>query len=98
MHLNSETALDLVEGTTAQAERRFWSRHVGSCGECMAELLDWSALRERIARSHLFSAPDDVLASAKLIFEGPQKTLEFRTPLRHIAARIIFDSLAQPAL
>jgi len=98
MHLSSEAALDLVEGTIADAERRFWSSHIGSCTECIAELLDWSALAGWVTRSHLFSAPDDVLASAMQIFETPPKIMEFRTPFRHIVARIIFDSFAQPAV
>ena len=98
MHLDSKTALDLVEGTTAQAERRFWSRHLGSCDECMGELLNWSALKERVARSHLLSAPDDLLVSVTQICRAATKTVEFPTPLRQIVARITFDSFVQPAL
>ena len=94
MHLNSETALDLIDGTISEAERHFWQKHLDSCRECTAELNEWSALIRWARRAKLVSAPPDVLASAKRLYEVSQ---ESRPSVRQIVASIIFDSFAQPA-
>src|SRR5438093_1038796 len=81
MHFNPETALNLLEGTTSEAERLFWDKHIESCSECVVELCEWSTLAGWVKRPHLMSAPEDVLASAKEMVKAPRKTPEFRPPL-----------------
>ena len=97
MHFNSETALDLVDGTMALAEHRFWKTHIESCSECAVELHGWSTLAGWVKRVHLLNAPAAVLASGRQIFQT-RRTPEFRPFLRQIVASIIFDSFAQPAV
>ena len=97
MHFNSETALDLVDGTMALAEHRFWKTHIESCSECAVELHGWSTLAGWVKRVHLLNAPADVLVSGRQIFQT-RRTPEFRPFLRQIVASIIFDSFAQPAV
>ncbi len=96
MHLISETALDLIDGTMAQAERRFWTNHLESCSQCAVELNDWAELTQWVKGSHLIDAPEQVQTLAMGIIK-PRKTLETRRPLQQILATVVFDSFAQPA-
>src|SRR6266545_4058372 len=59
MHFSPETALNLIERTTSEAERRFWDKHIESCSECVVELCEWSTLVGWVTRMHLVSAPAD---------------------------------------
>ena len=96
MHFSPETALNLIERTTSEAERRFWDKHIESCSECVVELCEWSTLVGWVTRKHLVSAPEDVLALAKEIVRAPPKTPQVPGSVRQIAASLVFDSLAQP--
>ncbi len=96
MHFSPETALNLIERTTSEAERRFWDKHIESCSECVVELCEWSTLVGWVTRMHLVSAPEDVLALAKEIVKAPPKTPQFPDSVRQIAASLVFDSFAQP--
>ncbi len=96
MHFSPETALNLIERTTSEAERRFWDKHIESCSECVVELCEWSTLVGWVTRIHLVSAPEDVLALAKRIVKAPPKTPQVPGFVRQIAASLVFDSFAQP--
>ena len=96
MHFSPETALNLIERTTSEAERRFWDKHIESCSECVVELCEWSTLVGWAKRMHLVSAPEDVLALAKKIVKAPPKTPQCPGSVRQIAASLVFDSLSQP--
>jgi hypothetical protein len=93
MHLSSETAINLVEKVAGDDERRFWERHIAKCSECTVEWYDWSSLLNWISRSHLLSAPEDVLASAKKLFNLPRVRRAFPS-LKRIRTSVIFDSFA----
>jgi hypothetical protein len=95
MHLNSETALNLADGTMSRLEKPYWDNHLESCNECSSKLNVWTELLESISRSHLISAPDDLVASAKEIYRAKKKIGEVRASLREIVASVIFDSFAQ---
>jgi len=95
MHLNSELAIDLADGTMNRNDINYWNKHLESCSECAARLQVWTSLIQSIAQVHLVSAPDDVLASGKKVFHTP-KTVEFRRPMRKIVASMVFDSFDQP--
>src|SRR5215470_5183363 len=97
MHLNSELALNLADGTMSRSEKPYWDNHLESCGECAAKLKIWTELIESVARAHLMGAPDDLVASAKEIFRAKKKIREVRASLREIVASVIFDSFAQSA-
>jgi len=96
MHFSPETALNLIERTTSEAERRFWDKHIESCSECVVELCEWSTLVGWVTRMHLVSAPEDVLALAKKIVKAPSKTPQVPDSVRQITASLVFDSFAQP--
>jgi hypothetical protein len=97
MHFDSERALDHVDGTMLEAERRFWDKHVESCGKCSDELTQWKTMASLFRGAHLMDAPQNALAYARQVFGRPQETLEFRPLLRQVIATLIFDSNAQPA-
>ena len=97
MHLISETALNFVDGTMAEAENRFWTKHVDSCSRCAIEVQEWAELAQWVKGSHLLDAPEHVQALARGIIHAPLKTPESRPSLGQIFATIIFDSFAQPA-
>jgi hypothetical protein len=94
MHLNSQIALDLADGTLNRNDNQYWNDHLESCTECSSRLQVWKSLINSIAQAHIASAPEDVVASAKKVFRTP-RTIEFRPP-RKIIASMVFDSFAQP--
>src|SRR5262245_50083810 len=97
MHLNSEMALDLADGTMSRSEKPYWDNHLESCSECTAKLKVWTDLIESVARAHLVAAPGDLVVSAKEIFRANKKIGEVRASLREIVASVIFDSFEQTA-
>jgi len=97
MHLDSETALNLADGKMSSIEKPYWNNHLETCSECGTKLRIWTELLESVARAHLVSAPDDVVASAKEIYRTKNKIGEVRASLREIVASVIFDSFAQAA-
>ena len=68
MHLNSKTALNLIERMTPEAERRLWDEHIRKCRKCATKLKDWYALLGWVKRSHLLNTREDALALVKKIF------------------------------
>jgi hypothetical protein len=96
MHLNSETALNMADGTMSVIEVPYWDKHLKSCGECIAKFEVWKALIDSVSRAHLVSAPEEVVTSARGIFRV-RRISEDRPTLRQIVASVIFDSFAQPA-
>ena len=97
MHLTPEKALDLIELKMAECELQSWYDHLGSCEDCAFEFQEWSRLANLVKRTHLQSAPDPIVASAKRICETNLKTRETRPLLRRVFALIVFDSFAEPA-
>jgi len=97
MHISPEEALDLIELKMADCERQSWYDHIGSCADCAFEFQEWSRFANSVKRTHLLSAPDPIVASAKRICETRFKTPEPRPLLRQVVALIVFDSFAEPA-
>ena len=97
MHLSPEETLDLIELKMADCERQSWYDHIGSCADCAFEFQEWSRFANSVKRTHLLSAPDPIVASAKRICETRFKTPEPRPLLRQVVALIVFDSFAEPA-
>ena len=68
MHLNSKTALNLIERMTPEAERRLWDEHIRKCRKCAIKLKDWYALLGWVKRSRRLNTREDALALVKKIF------------------------------
>ncbi len=96
MHLNIETALDLMEGRLETTLEHQWTSHLASCIECEKQMEEWQALRLSLKRPHLESAPELLLKSAAALFQPPARTAE-RMGLRQIIATVLYDSFAQPS-
>ena len=96
MHLNPEAALDLIEERLPEDHRNFWYRHLELCKECTAEMSRWRDLAIDLKRSHLKSAPEELVKRAVQII-SPQ-LVESGSARRSVLASIIFDSFLQPAL
>src|SRR5437773_199355 len=96
MHLNSKTALNMVDGTLSGNDSPYWDKHLKSCTECASKLQAWKALIKSVMRAHLVSAPEDLVAAARETFRA-RRIGEIRPTLRQIVASVIFDSFAQPA-
>ncbi len=96
MHLNTETALDLIEGRLDRDQETSWKEHMDVCDRCRKDFLQWQQIGMNLKRSHLLSASDDELASAIGIFSPVQKP--DRLGIRSIVAALVFDSFRQPAL
>jgi hypothetical protein len=96
MHLSSEIVFDLLGGRLLSDQEAFWKRHLETCSKC-AELIDaLKAMGIGLRRSHLKSAPDEVLRKAMDVFSHtPQQR---GTQIRFVLASIIFDSFTEPAL
>ena len=95
MHLNSETALDFVEGRLVQEQQTFWKLHLENCGDCARDAGQWRQIEVNLKRSHLKSASNEDLQRAVQVF--PIQS-ERSSTLRSILASIIFDSHLQPAM
>ena len=96
MHINTETAFDLLEGRLENALARHWNDHLASCTLCANELDAFKSFRESLKRPHLESAPDRMLSSAVSLFQPPRTAAE-PSRLRRVFANLTFDSFAQPA-
>jgi hypothetical protein len=96
MHIDSEMALDFLDGRLKKTLESQWSGHLESCSECSAEINAWFGFRESLKRPHLESAPPSMLASAVALFQ-PQGGGEARGSIRQIIATLFYDSFAQPA-
>ena len=97
MHFDSEKALDLVDGTMSDAERRFWNKHLENCIDCNDDLVVWKSLTVLLRGDSLVDAPEDAIVLSKGIFDKPRKTMEVQPLLQQVIATVIFDSSAQPA-
>jgi hypothetical protein len=93
--MNTDVALDFVEGRMETALEGFWHRHIETCAECAAEVDEWKLFSRLAKRRHLDSAPDAVLASTIALFE--HRAQMDKPSLREILASMVFDSFAQPA-
>src|SRR5262249_48791244 len=99
MHFDSENALDLIDGTMSDAERRFWNKHLESCIDCSDDLVVWKSLTVLLSADHLVDAPKEAIVFGKEILDKPRKkeTIEVKPILQQVIATLIFDSSAQPA-
>ena len=95
MHLNSETALDFLEGRLEKEQETFWNQHLQGCGECRQNVGQWRQLGNDLQRFHLESAPDHDLKNAIHIF--PQQPETARPKLRQVLAATMFDNFREPA-
>ena len=96
MHIDSEMALDFLDGRLEKTLELQWIGHLESCSECSAEINIWFGFRESLKRPHLESAPPSMLASAVALFQ-PQGGVEARSSIRQVIATLFYDSFAQPA-
>jgi hypothetical protein len=95
MHLNTEAALDYVEGRLNRDQESIWQRHLEGCQECSKVVRHWQQLGIDLKRSHLTSASEQDLENAVNIFRPPEKR---ESMFRSVLAAITFDSLLQPAM
>ena len=95
MHINSEIALDLMEGRLDNVISQQWTRHVETCSQCSTTMTTWQEFIGSLKRPHLESAPQSMLEAASALFQP--KPAEPST-LRRVVAALSFDSLLQPAL
>ena len=96
MHLNTETALDLIDGHLGTAEEAGWRTHLSTCPDCFAFHEGSLVLRDTLKRSHLQSAPKPFLTAAQNLFPfeaAPEKP----SRIRQVVASLVFDSFLQPA-
>jgi hypothetical protein len=96
MHLNSEIALDLIEGRLGGNQEIFWRQHLAACAVCSREISEWQELEGNLKRSHLKSASDAVLKNVIRLF--PDRPHDWQSRVRSVVASIIFDSFVEPAL
>src|SRR5262245_52964342 len=96
MHLNMETAFDLMEGRLEKVVAEKWAQHVGSCSSCSKEFEEWRRFKTALERKHLTSAPQAMLASAFNLFDIPAKPAG-SSSIRQLIATVAFDSFSQPA-
>ena len=96
MHLNTEAALDLIEGRLKEDQLTFWQEHIERCTECKQDIREWRQLGIDLKRSHLRNASDMDLDSAVQIV--PAQVVEQGFSVRAVLASIVFDSFLQPAM
>lgn len=95
MHLNSELALDLLDGRTDSSRLGSLNAHIEQCADCGRQLDEWRTIHSRLGRPHLASAPVGLLRLADSIFEPVQSPI--REGIRKVVASLVFDSFVQPA-
>jgi hypothetical protein len=95
MHLNSELALDILDGRTDSSKLPNLDVHVEQCSSCGRQLDEWRTIHSMLGRPHLASAPGELLRTANSIFEPAHSAAA--TGIRKIVAALVFDSFAQPA-
>jgi hypothetical protein len=95
MHLNSDLALDLIEGRLVSSEIPALTEHTQRCRNCGQQLTEWRRIHSRLTGPHLKSAPPALLEDAETIFGGVDGK---PTTFPEIIAAVVFDSLLQPAL
>ena len=96
MHLNTDVALDFLEGRLDKDQQTFWERHMHTCTDCSQSTAQWNDIGSGLKRLHLKSAPSGDLQRAVQIFQP--RPVEGRKPFRSIVAAIVFDSFLQPSL
>jgi hypothetical protein len=96
MHINSEIALDFVEGRLATTQELRWTGHLESCSECSAKMNAWRGFRESLKPPLLESAPPSLLTSAVALFQL-QGRVEARRSIRQVIATLFYDSFTEPA-
>jgi len=93
MHLNTEVALDLVEGRLPNDEEMFWKRHIDSCKDCSHDVSHWRQLKIDLKRSHLRNTPQQALDMVVLSQSQPEEGSSTQCFTR---AAIVFDSFFEP--
>jgi hypothetical protein len=96
MHLDTETAFDLVDGRLGAIASADWAKHFTACPDCLALQEGTRALRTTLKRSHLENAPDHLVHSARALFR-PAAATEPRAGIKQILATLTFDSFQQAA-
>src|SRR6185436_474337 len=96
MHIDTETALDLMEGRLETEIARQWNDHLVTCRLCSSELEAFQSFRESLKRPHLENAPDRMLSSAVSLFQAPRTTASEPSKIRRVFANLTFDSFTQP--
>ena len=97
MHVNSETVLNLIDGSISETDRTHCENHLQSCAQCAADYQTWAAFMGLVRRPHLINAPAETVVSAQELFQISRPP-QIRPSLRQIVAGLVFDSFAQPAL
>jgi hypothetical protein len=97
MHVNSETVLNLIDGSISETDRTHCENHLQSCAQCATDYQTWAAFMGLVKRPHLISAPAEAIISAQELLPISRPP-QIRPSLRQIVAGIVFDSFAQPAL
>jgi hypothetical protein len=95
MHLNSEIALDLLDGRTDSSYLPHLNAHIEQCADCGRKMDEWRKIHSVLGRSHLASAPAVLLRLADSIFEPVHSPI--REGIRKVVASLVFDSFVQPA-
>jgi hypothetical protein len=96
MHINPDTALDLIEGHGEPSQNEFWTAHMKTCTTCSEQMEEWRQMHSLLQRKHLTSAPPWVMNKAVGVFQSP--ATHENTGIRRVIASIVFDSFSQPAL
>jgi hypothetical protein len=97
MHINPDTALDLIEGRADLSRTEDCAAHLQSCTACREQMEEWRQMHSLLKRQHLASAPPWVMSRAISIIQNAEERRE-TSGIRQVIASLVFDSFAQPAL
>ena len=95
MHLNTETAFDMIDSRLQHPYYQFWTEHLSGCDDCRQELDRCRLLHKQLKRENLKSAPEEDIRRAMNLFPIPQAGR--LSAARTVFAVLVFDSFAQPA-
>src|SRR5262249_53618459 len=69
--------------------------HIDACSACGCQLDEWRKVHSLLGRTHLTSAPSNLMRLADSLFEPSPSTV--RSGIRQIVASLVFDSFTQAA-
>jgi hypothetical protein len=95
MHIDTETAFDLMEGRLETEMARQWNDHLLTCRLCASEMDTFQSFRESLKRPHLENAPGRMMSAAVSLFQAPRAASE-PSRIRRVFANLTFDSFTQP--
>src|SRR5262245_9379610 len=95
MHISHAFALDLIEGQTGSAETEALIQHIDGCSSCKELMEEWRRMHSLLKRSHLESAPPELLERAETIFNV--RPTPKPSAIKEVVAAVGFDSFMQPA-